>query len=263
MNKEKILKAALDAGFIKSQIGEVVVPAPHCDAFPYLQAFVAHLAAAAPSPAVAVEPVDSNGAAPPLPLGMDTAEKISLSTVDCPELLEKLGAYAAAPNLDTAWAVLQCADRRLHHIISRRFEIARGEPIAHLRFRAAQQWSGIGGHDIEHAEWFETCHAHEVGDDKQPAFPVYAATPSPSLAVRDGVDWKERAERAESRLAEIQRGVEVLRSIIEDGYLSDTNTARGHEVLAILNPQPQPTGCTHNCNQGRNCTCGPQLERNP
>lgn len=58
------------------------------------------------------------------------------------------------------------------------------EPVAYLRFRAAQQWSGVGGHDIEHAEWFETCHAHEIGDDKQPAFPVYA-TPSPSLAVRD------------------------------------------------------------------------------
>lgn len=49
------------------------------------------------------------------------------------------------------------------------------EPVAYLRFRAAQQWSGMGGHDIEHCEWLETCQAHEVGDDKLPAFPVYAA----------------------------------------------------------------------------------------
>lgn len=48
-------------------------------------------------------------------------------------------------------------------------------PIAYLRFRAAQQWSGNGNHDVEHNEWLETCHAHEVGDDKLPAFPVYAA----------------------------------------------------------------------------------------
>lgn len=48
-----------------------------------------------------------------------------------------------------------------------------GEPVAYLRFRAAQQWSGIGGHDIEYNEWLETCHAHEVGDDGKPAFPVF------------------------------------------------------------------------------------------
>ncbi len=45
------------------------------------------------------------------------------------------------------------------------------KPVVYLRFRAAQIWGGRG--DIDHNEWFETCHAHEVGDDKEPAFPVY------------------------------------------------------------------------------------------
>lgn len=49
------------------------------------------------------------------------------------------------------------------------------QPVAYLRFRAAQQWSGVGGHDIDHNEWLETCHSHEIGDDKMPAFPVYTA----------------------------------------------------------------------------------------
>lgn len=54
-------------------------------------------------------------------------------------------------------------------------------PMAYLRFRAARQWSGVGGSDIEYAEWYETCQAHEIGDDKKPAFPVYAV-PQPSPA---------------------------------------------------------------------------------
>lgn len=59
------------------------------------------------------------------------------------------------------------------------------EPVAYLRFRAAQQWSGMGGHDIEHCEWLETCQAHEVGDDKLPAFPVYAAPAAANGALTD------------------------------------------------------------------------------
>lgn len=58
------------------------------------------------------------------------------------------------------------------------------EPVAYLQFRAAQQWSGIGGYDIEHAEWLETCQQHEIGDDKLPAFPVwtYPVSPEPVAA---------------------------------------------------------------------------------
>lgn len=61
---------------------------------------------------------------PPLPEDMDIAERISLSSIDCHEFLEVLGAYAQKPDLDTAWAVLQCADRRMHHIMRKRFALA-------------------------------------------------------------------------------------------------------------------------------------------
>lgn len=47
--------------------------------------------------------------------------------------------------------------------------------VAYLRFRAAQSWGGSGNHDIECNEWYEVCNAYDIGDDKLPAFPVYAA----------------------------------------------------------------------------------------
>lgn len=57
------------------------------------------------------------------------------------------------------------------------------KPVAYLRFRAAQNHDGRGG--IDHNEWLETCHAHEVGDDKLPAFPVwtYPVSPEPVVAM--------------------------------------------------------------------------------
>ena len=77
-------------------------------------------------------------------------------------------------------------------------------PVAYLRFRAAQQWSGVGGSDIEYAEWYETCQAHEIGDDKRPAFPVYVVRqPSPApVAMTDEKERKlfEQSER-ESELS--------------------------------------------------------------
>lgn len=54
------------------------------------------------------------------------------------------------------------------------------EPVAYLRFRAAQSWSGNGNHDVESNEWLEVCNAYDIGDDKQPAFQVYT-NPAPSL----------------------------------------------------------------------------------
>lgn len=66
------------------------------------------------------------------------------------------------------------------------------EPVAYLRFRAAQQWSGVGGHGIEHSEWLETCHVHEIGDDKLPAFPVYTAPPpAPVAAPAVAEGWRD------------------------------------------------------------------------
>lgn len=81
----------------------------------------------------------------------------------------KQGAIAKVDGMD-AWLIHQRA-----LAMAPKQEAPAQEPVAYLRFRAAQQWSGMGGHDIEHCEWLETCQAHEVGDDKLPAFPVYSA----------------------------------------------------------------------------------------
>lgn len=52
------------------------------------------------------------------------------------------------------------------------------EPVAHLKFWARQSWSGNGNHDVEHAEGLEVCKAGDIGDDGEPAFPVYATPPA-------------------------------------------------------------------------------------
>lgn len=58
------------------------------------------------------------------------------------------------------------------------------EPVAHLKFWAAQSWSGNGNHDIDCGEGLEVCEAGEIGADKLPAFPVYRAPVQP-VAVPD------------------------------------------------------------------------------
>lgn len=63
------------------------------------------------------------------------------------------------------------------------------EPVAHLKFWAAQSWSGNGNHDVDCGEGLEVCEAGEVGADKLPAFPVYRAPVQP-VAVPDG--WREK-----------------------------------------------------------------------
>jgi len=47
------------------------------------------------------------------------------------------------------------------------------EPVAHLKFWAAQSWSGNGNHDIDCGEGLEVCEAGEIGADGKPAFPVF------------------------------------------------------------------------------------------
>lgn len=59
------------------------------------------------------------------------------------------------------------------------------EPVAHLKFWAAQSWSGNGNHDIDCGEGLEVCEAGDIGADKFPAFPVYRAPVQP-VAVPDG-----------------------------------------------------------------------------
>lgn len=80
---------------------------------------------------------------PPLPDDMDTVERIQLSSIDSSEFAELMGAYASAPTLDTAWAVLQYADKRMHAIMARRFALAasqQAEPVAQV----AQEAFGRG-----------------------------------------------------------------------------------------------------------------------
>lgn len=68
---------------------------------------------------------------PPLPDHLDITESIALSSIDSVEFAELMGAHAATPSMDTAWAVLQYADKRMHAIVARRFELARqSAPIA-------------------------------------------------------------------------------------------------------------------------------------
>lgn len=58
------------------------------------------------------------------------------------------------------------------------------EPVAHLKFWAAQSWSGNGNHDIDCGEGLEVCEAGEIGADKLPAFPVYRAQVPPPWPCR-------------------------------------------------------------------------------
>jgi hypothetical protein len=60
---------------------------------------------------------------------------------------------------------------------------AAGEPIAYLRFWAAQSWTGNGNHDVEHGEGLEVCKQGDVGTDGSPAFPVFAAPVAAHQAV--------------------------------------------------------------------------------
>lgn len=61
------------------------------------------------------------------------------------------------------------------------------EPVAHLKFWAAQQWCGSGNNDVEVAEGLCVCEPGEIGDDKQPAFPVFIAPPAPVSAEQPNI----------------------------------------------------------------------------
>lgn len=97
------------------------------------------------------------------------------------------------------------------------------EPVAYLRFRAAQQWSGVGGHDIEHSEWLETCQQHEVGDDKLPAFPVFAAPVAAPLP--------ESASASPSGNVVVEKAILRLREA-HDEYLVRSHLTRVSQELS-------------------------------
>lgn len=67
------------------------------------------------------------------------------------------------------------------------------KPVAWMKFRAAQSWDGRG--DIDHNEWLEVCQPGEIGDDKLPAFPVYAAPAAPVAAAAEALIEKGYAKR--------------------------------------------------------------------
>ncbi len=62
--------------------------------------------------------------APALPEWLDISEEIALNSIDSIEFADLMGTHAAGPSMNTAWAVLKYADKRMHEIIARRFELA-------------------------------------------------------------------------------------------------------------------------------------------
>jgi len=133
---------------------------------------------------------------------IDEIEKLEAIAKKSPDEPGAWPFYMASFNkLATPTAVLSLIDR-LKKAESELAAMREQKPVTYLRFRAAQQWSGIGGHDIEHAEWFETCNAHEIGDDKEPAFPVYAspiAAPEPATQPMSDTEILKRAREIQER----------------------------------------------------------------
>lgn len=83
------------------------------------------------------------------------------------------------------------------------------EPFAYVRFRSAQRLTTEGGADAY--EWYEFCKAHEIGDDKLPAFPVYdqpVAAQAGQVAVPAWISVDERLPECDMRPDSL--GVEVI-----------------------------------------------------
>lgn len=86
---------------------------------------------------------------------------------------------------ETVWQALGAAQGVAEGVM-RDFK---NEPVAHLRFRAAQQWSGIGGHDI----WRESCGGERCVNmyrvDLGYGNIYYAPVASGPSCVRDATHW--------------------------------------------------------------------------
>jgi len=66
------------------------------------------------------------------------------------------------------------------------------EPVAHLKFWAYQR--NLGDGNVDHDTGFEVCQAGEIGDDKSPAFPVFAApVPAATWELTRALEWIEEA----------------------------------------------------------------------
>lgn len=155
----------------------------------------------------------------------------------CVEVL-KLVDFADCAEKEELWHKLNAAQQVAEEVLKR----PRQEPVAYLRFRAAQQWSGSGNSDIEYNEWLETCHAHEIGDDKLPAFPVYAdpvaaqqAEPAPTgdaeqdkLLSGQVVKWRKEVARLNDLIA-TATGQQAAAAVPE-GWTFDMTTS-GHMTV--------------------------------
>lgn len=74
------------------------------------------------------------------------------------------------------------------------------EPVAHLKFWAAQSWSGNGNHDIDCGEGLEVCEPGEIGADGLPAFPVFMHAIPGALAMAP----KQEAHKVIDELGEFE-----------------------------------------------------------
>ncbi len=100
------------------------------------------------------------------------------------------------------------ADRASRQVANK----AEVEPIGYMRFRAAQSYDGRG--DIDHNEWFEQCAPDELGDDKLPAFPVYATPPATTGAstapVKTFIELRNRIAELEKQIREQSVGASTV-----------------------------------------------------
>lgn len=80
--------------------------------------------------------------------------------------------------LSSGWVPLyttkEAADRASRQVANK--AEVEPEPFGYVKFRAAQNISPEG--DVDANEWYEFCEQEEMGDDKLPAFPLYATPPA-------------------------------------------------------------------------------------
>jgi anti-sigma28 factor (negative regulator of flagellin synthesis) len=99
------------------------------------------------------------------------------------------------------------------------------EPVAYLKFWAAQSWGGSGNQDIDYGEGLATCEKEEVGDDKLPAFAVYSA---------DQLRAAVLAERASGPNAAL---VEALKKLARHGEYGTATELVARAALAAVGVQ--------------------------
>lgn len=126
---------------------------------------------------------------PPLPEDMNTVECIQLSSIDSPEFAELMGAYASAPTLDAAWAVLQYADKRMHAIMARRFALAasqqEAEPVLWVESEPCARHLPLS--EIINSVCHTVMYHHKKPMTDNPVWPLYDRAAPPQQVDTNGL----------------------------------------------------------------------------